>query len=306
MWHIRRLNKHVLALLLTGVITGAAVTWLFSFGLAGATGESDVVVTVNGQPISREAFYTRMEQEAGNRVLDQMISEALILSYDKVKVSDAEINSELSRIKGNYSNEADFLQALARYDLSMERLLLEIRMSLVLRKLASEGVTVSDDEIKAFFEQNKESLGKPEEVRASHILVDSKEEADKIVAQLKKDGDFASLAKQYSKDPGTANAGGDLGYITRNDQIVPEFKAAVFAMKVGEISEPVKTQFGYHVIKVTDKSPAQPANFDAQKEYIKAQLIEEKSRSYDDVIAQLRKEAKIQVNWDRYKNLEAQ
>jgi foldase protein PrsA len=271
--------------------------------MARASADPDVVVTVNEQSITRDAFYARLEQEAGTDILQQLISEALVLGYNKVKVTDSDMSKELARIKGNYASETDFQQALARYSVTPERLQQEIRMSIILRKLASEGVTVSDDEIKAFFESNKESLGSPEQVKVSHILVDSKEEADKLLAQLKKGADFATLAKENSKDPGTASRGGDLGYITPTDQIVPEFKDAAFSMKVGETSAPIKTQFGYHIIRVTAKSPAKPAEFDAQKEYIREQLIEEKSRSYDDVIADLRKQSKVQINWERYGQL---
>lgn len=295
--------QRILALLVTGILTGATVTWLYSFGQARASADPDTVATINGQAITREAFYARLEQESGSSVLQQMISEALVLGYDKVKVTDTEMARELARVKGNYANEADFQQAMERYGISPERLQQEIRMMIILRKLASEGVTVTDEEVKTFFNENKESLGTPEQAKVSHILVDSKEEAEKLIAQLKKGADFAALAKQYSQDAGTASRGGELGYITPTDQIVPEFLEAAFSLKVGEISAPVKTQYGYHIIKVTAKTAAKPADFEAQKEYIRSQLIEEKSKSYDDVIAELRKSAKIDVNWDRYKNL---
>ena len=95
------------------------------------------------------------------------------------------------------------------------------------------------------------------EVRARHILVETEDEAKAVLAELKKGADFAELAKAKSKDPGSAD-GGDLGYFTK-DQMVPEFSEVAFKLDKGQLSEPVKSQFGWHVIKVEDKREQQAA-----------------------------------------------
>ena len=95
-------------------------------------------------------------------------------------------------------------------------------------------------------------MGNEQEVRARHILVPTEDEAKAILAEIKKGTDFAELAKQKSKDPGAAAEGGDLGYFTK-EQMVPEFAEAAFKLDKGQVSEPVKTQFGWHIIKVEDK-----------------------------------------------------
>ncbi len=112
-----------------------------------------------------------------------------------------------------------------------------------------------------------------EEVHARHILVPTEEEAKKIIAQLDKGADFATLAKQESKDPGAQN-GGDLGFFKKSD-MVPEFAAAAFALKPGQYTEtPVKTQFGYHVIKVEERRVSPPPSFDQVKAELRQQIIQ--------------------------------
>lgn len=123
---------------------------------------------------------------------------------------------------------------------------------------------------------DRDIAGKPgvEEVHARHILVASEDVAKKIIADLKKGGDFAALAKQHSTDPGAQN-GGDLGFFKKDD-MVPEFANAAFALKNGEVTpEPVKTQFGYHVIKVEERRAAPPPSFDEAKDELRQRVIQE-------------------------------
>jgi peptidyl-prolyl cis-trans isomerase C len=133
---------------------------------------------------------------------------------------------------------------------------------------------VTDEAVKAKFDKdNANAKGEPE-VHARHILVPDEATAKKIIADLKKGGDFAALSKQYSKDPGAAQQGGDLGFFKKSD-MVPEFANAAFALKDGEVSpNPVKTQFGYHVIQVIEHRTAPPPNFDDEKDQLRQQMIQ--------------------------------
>lgn len=136
------------------------------------------------------------------------------------------------------------------------------------------GPTITDDAVRARFD--KELAGKPgaDEVHARHILVPTEEEAKKLIAELKKGGDFEALAKQNSKDPGAAQ-GGDLGWFKR-DEMVPAFADAAFAMQPGQISDkPVKTEFGWHVIQVLEKRQGQPATFEQAKDQLRQKMIQE-------------------------------
>ena len=127
-----------------------------------------------------------------------------------------------------------------------------------------------------------------EEVHARHILVETEDEAKAILEQIKGGADFAALAKEKSKDPGAAD-GGDLGYFTK-DQMVPEFAEVAFKMYPGQLSNPVKTQFGWHLIKVEDKRQRPVPELEAIKEQIDAYLVR---RAQSEYVAKLRQTAKI-------------
>jgi peptidyl-prolyl cis-trans isomerase C len=152
------------------------------------------------------------------------------------------------------------------------------------------GPTLSEAAIRARYD--RDIAGKPgeEEVHARHILVADEAEAKKIIAELKKGGDFAALAKKYSKDPGGAQ-GGDLGFF-RKEEMVPEFANAAFAMKPGEISAvPVHTQFGWHVIKLEERRTAPPPSFEQSHDQLRQKMIQEGVQA---VIAKARAEVKVE------------
>jgi peptidyl-prolyl cis-trans isomerase C len=133
---------------------------------------------------------------------------------------------------------------------------------------------VTDDAVKARYDQDY--AGKPgeTEVHARHILVPDEATAKKVIAELKKGGDFAALSKQYSKDPGAAQQGGDLGFFKKTD-MVPEFADAAFALKDNDVTPaPVKTQFGYHVIQTLEHRTTQPPAFETQKEELRQQMVQ--------------------------------
>jgi peptidyl-prolyl cis-trans isomerase C len=137
------------------------------------------------------------------------------------------------------------------------------------------GPSVTEDAVHARYDQ--EFAGKPgeEEVHAKHILVDSEAEAKKIIGQLKGGGDFATLAKQYSKDPAGAQQGGDLGFF-KKDEMVPEFAAAAFALQPRQVSpEPVHSQFGWHVILLVERRRSEPPNFAEARDELRQKMIQE-------------------------------
>ncbi|NRK74193.1 foldase, partial [Salmonella enterica subsp. enterica serovar Typhi] len=142
-------------------------------------------------------------------------------------------------------------------------------------KILEPSIEITDDEIKTYFEDNKESLDTPEQVEASHILVEDEETAKEVKKKLDEGGDFAELAKEYSTDTQTKESGGELGYFS-SGQMVEEFDKAAFAMDVDEISDPVKTDYGYHIIKVTGKQEAKEATLEESKDQIKETLLDQK------------------------------
>jgi len=182
--------------------------------------------------------------------------------------------------KKNLADDPDFKRRLAF-------LRSKLLMGYELQEEAKTALT--DEALKQTYDEAVKSMSGQEEVRARHILVEGEDEAKAIIEQLKGGADFAKLAKEKSKDPGAAE-GGDLGYFTK-DQMVPEFADVAFKMYPGQLSNPVKTQFGWHVIKVEDKRIKQPPEFEKVKDQIEAYLAR---KVQSDFIAKLRQSAKVE------------
>lgn len=169
-------------------------------------------------------------------------------------------------------------------------------VGMLLQKEIEGKVKVSDQEVKDYYEKNKGKFAPVTKIRASHILVKTEEEARNIEEKLKKGEDFAQLAKKYSIDTATAKNGGEMGYFSRG-QMVPEFEAAAMRLKLGEISEPVKTKSGYQIIKVTDKKMGQVVNFEKVKNLISQNLTAEKQKAiFDSYVDGLKKSFKVEIN----------
>lgn len=171
-------------------------------------------------------------------------------------------------------------------------------ISLLLEKEIEAKAKVNDADLKKYYEDHKAELTTGGQLRASHILVKTEAEADKILEQLKKGGDFAKIAKDESIDKNSAVRGGDLGFFSRG-QMVPAFENAAMKLKVGEISGPVKTQFGYHIIKLTGKKEGKVVEFDKVKDLLRQRVTAEKQKElFDSYIEGLKKSYSVEKNND--------
>ncbi len=168
-------------------------------------------------------------------------------------------------------------------------------ISLLLEKEVEDRVKIGDKDARAYYDTHKEEFMTNSQIRASHILVKTEEEANSILSELKKGSDFARLAQSRSIDTGSAKNGGDLGYFSRG-QMVPEFEDAAFKLKVGEVSRPVKTQYGYHIIKVTEKKDGKPVEFEKVKDLVIQKLTAEKQKAvFDSFIDGLKKKYETEI-----------
>ena len=149
---------------------------------------------------------------------------------------------------------------------------------------------ITDAQARSYYDAQIKDYKSAEEVRASHILVKSEDQAKAIFEQIAHDGDFAELAAKHSADPGSSGNGGDLGYFGRG-RMVPEFEKTAFATPVGEVALPIKSQFGWHIIKVTDKRNRKPPEFETLKERIITRLVRDKAKELAD---SLRSSAKVE------------
>ncbi|MFA7215212.1 MAG: peptidylprolyl isomerase, partial [Bacillota bacterium] len=174
-----------------------------------------------------------------------------------------------------YGGLEAFEQIIGMYGHSIEGMKEDIGMNLSIKALLKPRISVTAEEMKEYFEQNKESFVVKEQIKASHILTETKEAAVEVKEKLSAGEDFAELAREYSTDESNKDSGGDLGIVKRGE-MVEEFEEAAFALEAGSISEPVKTNFGYHIIKVDEKKEAQEANYEKSKEEIEEILFDGK------------------------------
>lgn len=171
-----------------------------------------------------------------------------------------------------------------------------------LKKKVEEQAKVSDEDLKKFYDQNKEKFKTGDQVKASHILLKAEKEAKDVLAQVKAGGNFEELAKKFSTD-GAASKGGDLGWFSKGSMI-PEFEKVAFTMKEGQISDVVKTKFGYHIIKLTGKRAAGERTFDDVKEQIKTSMLPGKQQEvFQKLKEDLKKSGKYTIKEDVLKGL---
>jgi len=248
------------------------------------TGNSPVIAVVNGQDITAEDY-----QE-----------EAAALSPYAVKALEDPKNKE--KFLENLEDKRLIVQKAESMGLDkdpemaakLNRLKDTLLLGEFVKKEILEKANVTDQDVKAYFDQHKADLGA---VRISHILVASQQEAEQILQKLKAGESFGSLAKQYSLDDKTKANGGDLGWVKWQQFGSASLKDAAFKLNPGEVSGIVQSQFGYHIMKVTDKKPAVDSDFVKLKDALKEQVAEKKKEDlFETYVKDLRSKAKITLN----------
>lgn len=230
-------------------------------------------------------------------VLDQVIEQRIINQearrYDAV-ASEAQINARLADIRRNFPTEEEFQQALEQRKWTLADLRNRLRGTITMQNLTERvtNITVTDTEIQTYFNEHRSEYDQAEQVRVSHILTKSEDEARLVLARFRRGEKFEDLA-QYSEDPGSKAQGGDLGFVSRG-QLVGEFEKVAFSLKPGQTSGIVKTQFGFHIIRVTDSRSPQPARIEAVRDQIRGQLLTRKSEAaFQEWLKKAKTQAKI-------------
>jgi peptidyl-prolyl cis-trans isomerase C len=285
----------------------------------------DVLARVNGQPVTKVDFdrlIKNMEGRGGipaerrdevlRGALDQLITYSVLKQEAvtrKFVVSDTDVDAQVASMQKQFPTQAEFDKALSARNTTVEQLKSDARVDMAINKMMEAEVAnatpATDADAQDFYAKNPDKFQQPESVRASHILLltKDKDEAAKKAARTKIDEllkrakageDFAALAKENSAD-GSAAQGGDLGFFPQG-QMVPAFDQAAFALKPGEISDVVTTEFGYHIIKLTEKKEASTIPLEQVKprviEYLSNQKKQERVNSFID---EAKKRAKIEV-----------
>ncbi len=266
-------NKKIL--IATGVMLAAAIAVAFLLVF------DNKAATVNGEKISKSELDDALSSQYGSTVLDTLISDEIIrqeMKKENIKVSDKEIAEEMEAYMDTFGGEDTFNEVLKNSGVDVSIIEKNIMTYLASKKILEPRIEITDEEIQTYFDENKDSFDKEEEVEASHILVDDEKTAKEVVKKIEQDEDFAELAKEYSTDTASKDNGGELGFFAKGD-MVKEFEEKAFGMENGDISEPVKTEYGYHIIKVTDKQEPKKAELEEVKDEIKDILLESKLES---------------------------
>ena len=291
---------------------------------------SGKAAVVNGVAISKNDFdremdfYIKRANQRGqqvpeaqmgmmkNQVLDSLIDRELLFQETKkkgIKVDPKDVADEIQKIKQRYAKAGEFEQLLSNMGLTESEVKNQIERGLAIQQLIDKEVrakvTIGDEEVKSYYDANPQLFQQPEQVKASHILIKvgadapqeeknkARKKIESVQEKAKKGEDFATLAKTYSEGP-SGPSGGDLGYFRRGQMVKP-FEDAAFNLKPNETSNIVETQFGYHLIRVVDKKPAQKMAYADVKERLSEHLKKQKIDSEAIVYIQgLRSGAKIE------------
>ncbi len=274
-------------------ITAAASIFAVS-ACSGDGGEnnSKVLVETSAGNVTQQDLYEQMKERVGDRVLREMVENKIL--EEKFDVKDEEVQKRMDELKSQYGDQFDMVLQQYGYP-DEEAFKKDIRSGILREKAMQASVDISEEEMKDYYEKMKT------QVKASHILVEDEKTANEVYEKIQSGAKFEELAKEYSKDPSAQN-GGDLGYFGPGD-MVPEFESKAYSLEVGEVSNPVKSQFGYHVIKVTDKKPAEEEvkPYKEMKDEIKATLAQQKADP--NAVQKIIEEADIDIKEKEFKDL---
>ncbi|MGE7761144.1 peptidylprolyl isomerase [Peribacillus sp. NPDC097895] len=211
-------------------------------GLTACNSDKEAVVETKAGDISKEEFYNVMKDRYGETVLQELVYEKVL--SEKYTVTDKEVNAKADELKEQMGENFETALASSGYK-SEDDLKRALKIGMLQEKAAVADITVKEADVKKAYEDYKP------QIKARHILVKDQKTADEVKAKLDKGEDFAKLAKEYSTDTGTAEKGGELGWFGQGE-MVPAFEEQAYKMKKDEISKPVKSDYGYHIIQLED------------------------------------------------------
>lgn len=246
--------------------------------LAGCSGEkveNDVLATVGDTEILYTDLADQLIELQGKDTLETMITNEIVkqeAEKAKVEVSEEDIDTEYENYINYYGGEESFNSMLQMYGMTADDIRKDIENSLLTEKVIASTIEVKDDELKTYFDENAANYETSAEVAAKHILVETEEDAKSVLDRLNKGEEWDALAAEMSTDTSNKDKGGDLGFIGEG-VMVEAFQTAAFAQEVGTISEPVQTDYGFHIINVYDKKEAKAAVFEDVKDKVKDDYV---------------------------------
>jgi len=303
---------------------------LFSLLMAGCGGRGKPIARVNGEKIDRETFYRRLELLAGRQALTELINEDLqmqLAAKEGVTPTDKEVEE---KIKDLEALNPDLIKRFKDQGLTMEDLKEKVKVDLAGFKIATKGITVSDQEVQDYYNKNKDTqFTRPERVHLRRIVVTNPKDAEQVKEMLKQKIDFTTIAQTKSADPQTRQTGGDMGYIFKNDpRVPPQILKLAFTLKQGEFTqEPIvlkgmrdssgrlivdpttrKPAIFYTFIKVEEHAPREVLPFEKVKRTVWENLMARKARreEWQKKVQEFQIAADIKVFPERFRSLEKQ
>lgn len=289
-------KSYIILAAVVAVVVLAAAAWII-FNRATA------IAIVNGERITRKDFLEKLESQAGMAVLSEMINNALVAqeaSKAGVEVSQERLDEEMGKIKANLGDQFEY--TLSMYGMTEASLRTTLYQNLLAYEISTKDIVVTDEQIAKDYEENKDYYLEPAQVKASHILVRTKEEAQAVLDELKKGSDFVELAKARSIDTGTAENGGDLGYFGAG-AMVEAFEKAAFALAPGQLSGIVETEFGFHVILCVDKKAEYMPTLDEAREQVIEKIKGEQAKNIDTLLLEIKDASTVTVTDSKYESL---
>ncbi len=314
----KRVTRWFWAVLMTLLIASSAMAADPKDVVASFRGGQITLGEVDQEIASKPIFARYREEHPGKQdelrktVLNTMINRQLLLGVvqSSGKVDDKEVAEAVKKVVDGYGGKEKLTDLLQKISTPYEKFIADItndyRLQSYVKNAILPSIKVSEKDIKEEFEKNRAQYDLPESVHARHILLkldSSSEDEEAIKKKIKglrkkltdENAKFDAVAKELSQCP-SAESGGDLGVFTRG-QMVPEFEKAAFSLKAGEVSEPIKTQFGYHLIKVEEHNKSVPAELETSSNSIKDKLLKVKSDSrVNALVEKLRKSANVKVD----------
>lgn len=239
-------------------------------------------ITKQHKTAEQEKAFKAQKAQIQKQILDLLIDEELYTQEAdtmKITVTDKQVEDEVNRTIKRFPSQKEFDTALKDAGMTMDDLRAFTKTRMIteaVNKKVTGTVTVSAAEAKSYYDKNLTQFKDPEKIKVSHILVKTEAEAAAIIAEINAGADFATVAKTKSTDPQSKTNGGDLGFVQKG-VMAAEFETAAFALGVGEMTQtPVKTQFGYHVIKVFEKTAEKQKTYDESKASIDQMLKAQK------------------------------
>lgn len=262
-------------------------------GLAACSSGNEVVVKSTAGNITQEEFYQELVKTNGPAVLENLINAKVL--EEKYSVSDKEVNKELEKVKGQFGSDEEYLAALNSSGIKDEKTFkAQLKISLLQKEAVTDGIKVTDKQLKEYYAKNKDQFIT---VKAQHILVSDENKAKELKQKLENGADFAKLAKENSTDTASAKDGGSLVEFKKG-QMVAEFDEVAFTIKPGTISEPIKSQYGYHIIKVNERNEK---SFKKAKTEVENLYLAGKAKPYTDVIKKIKEDAKVEIKDEKLK-----